>query len=133
VVFVDSNVPMYVVGASHPNRDRLEEFFRSHAEETYVTSAEVYQEVIHRYVVINRREAILDCFTFLDGVVRHVYPITRRDAERAATIVRGERRLSGRDALHVSVMERYGVEQILTLDEDFDFWPGISRLPRPSA
>jgi predicted nucleic acid-binding protein len=133
VVFVDSNVAMYVVGAAHPNRDRLEEFFRSHAHEIYVTSAEVYQEVIHRYVAINRREAIQDCFTFLDGVVRDVYPITRRDAERAAAIVRGERRLSGRDALHVSVMERYGVEQILTLDEDFDFWPGISRLPRPST
>jgi predicted nucleic acid-binding protein len=121
---------MYVVGARHPNRDRLETYLRSHERETYVTSAEVYQEVIHRYVAIDRRHAIRDCFSFLDGIVRNVFPITRQDTERAGTIVLAERRLSGRDALHVAVMEIHGVESILTCDEDFDHWPGISRLPR---
>lgn len=129
MVFVDSNVPMYVVGSPHPNRDRLESFLRSHVNEVYVSSAEVYQEVIHRYVAINRRQAILDCFSFLDGIAQNVYPITKKDTERAATIALAEHRLSGRDSLHIAVMERYGVERILTCDEGFDLWPGISRLP----
>lgn len=129
MVFVDSNVAIYIVGAPHPSRDRLEAFLRSHASETYVTSAEVYQEVIHRYVAINRRRAIRDCFSFLDGNVQNVFPITRKNTERAATIVLAEHRLSGRDALHIAVMESHGVEAILTCDGDFDHWPGISRLP----
>jgi hypothetical protein len=120
---------MYVVGSPHPNRDRLESFLRSHVNEVYVSSAEVYQEVIHRYVAINRRQAILDCFSFLDGIAQNVYPITKKDTERAATIALAEHRLSGRDSLHIAVMERYGVERILTCDEGFDLWPGISRLP----
>jgi predicted nucleic acid-binding protein len=130
VVFVDSNVAMYIVGSRHPNRERLEAFFRSHENEVYVTSAEVYQEVIHRYVAINRRQAIHDCFSFLDGIVRTVYPITKQDTERAGKIVLAEHGLSGRDSLHIAVMERYGVEEILTCDEDFDLWPGISRVPQ---
>ena len=55
VIFVDSNVPMYLVGAPHPNRERLEAFLRNRPDEDYVTSAEVYQEMLHRFVAIDRR------------------------------------------------------------------------------
>lgn len=129
MVFVDSNVPMYLVGAPHPNRELLESFIRAHAEETFATSAEVYQEIIHRYVAIDRRQAIADCFALLDELVQQVYPITKQDVERAHRIALEQRRLSGRDCLHVATMERYGHQQILTCDQDFDLWPGISRLP----
>lgn len=129
MIFIDSNVPMYLVGSSHRGRDRLEAFFHSQADETFVTSAEVYQEVIHRYVAIDRRQAIGDCFSLLDTLVQRVFPITREDTERAREITTAQRRLSGRDCLHVAVMERYGLDQILTLDQGFDFWPGITRLP----
>ena len=120
---------MYLVGQSHPNRDRLESFLRSHPDDPYVTSAEVYQEVVHRYVAIDRRQAIKDCFDLLDNLAHSVYSITREDTERAAEISLSHRRLSGRDCLHVAVMERHGVKRILTCDEDFDLWGGITRLP----
>lgn len=129
MIFIDSNVPMYLVGAHHPGRDRLEAFFRSRAEETFVTSAEVYQEIIHRYVAIDRREAIGDCFSLLDTLVQRVFPVTKEDTERAWEVTNAQRRLSGRDCLHLAVMGRYGLDQILTLDEGFDYWPGITRLP----
>ena len=129
MVFVDPNVPMYLVGLPHPNRDRLEKFIRSHAEEYYVTSAEVYQKVIHRYVAIDRRPAIGDCVAFLDALVQQVYPITKEDAEKARTISLAQRRLSGRDCLHIATMERYGVTRILSLDRDFELWSGITCLP----
>lgn len=129
MIFVDSNVPMYLVGKPHPNRDAVERFLRSHADETYVTSAEVYQEVIHRFVAINRRQAIDDCFALLDDLTQRVFPVTKKEVERARGIAHEQQRLSGRDCLHVAVMERHRVERILTCDEDFDYWTGIRRLP----
>ncbi|HEX9725744.1 MAG TPA: type II toxin-antitoxin system VapC family toxin [Vicinamibacteria bacterium] len=129
MVFVDSNVPMYLVGLPHPNRDRLEAYLRSHAEERYVTSAEVYQEVIHRYVAIDRRLAIGDCFAFLDALAQQVYPITKEETEKARTIALAQRRLSGRDCLHIATMERYGITRILSFDRDFELWSGITCLP----
>ena len=129
MIFVDSNVPMYLVGLPHPNRDALEHFLRSHADATFVTSAEVYQEVIHRYVAIDARAAIDDCFALLNRLVHQVFPITKSDAEAACGIAHGQHRLSGRDCLHIAVMERYGVSSILTCDTDFDLWTGITRLP----
>ena len=129
MIFVDSNVPMLLVGAPHGNRDRLEAFLRDHADETYVTSAEVYQEVIHRYVAIDRRPAIDDCFALLDDLVQEVYPITRADVLQARTISQRQHRLSGRDCLHVAVMERRSIAQILSFDAAFDLWPGLTRLP----
>jgi predicted nucleic acid-binding protein len=129
VIFVDSNVPMYLVGASHPNRDLLEAFLRSHADEVYLTSAEVFQEVIHRYVAINRRHAIGDCFRLLDALVARVYPVTREDVDTAWEIASELRHLSGRDCLHAAVMRRHGIQEILSCDRDFASCPGVVCLP----
>ena len=120
---------MYLVGTSHPNRDRLAAFVRSHADENFVTSAEVYQEIIHRYVAIDRRGAIADCFELLDDLVEHVYPITRDDVETAHSLAKSQLRLSGRDCLHLAVMERHGLERILTCDRAFEMRPGVVCLP----
>lgn len=129
MIFVDSNVPMYLVGRPHPNRDRVASFIRFNVAETFVTSAEIYQEVIHRYIAIDRRSAIADCFAFLDSLVQYVYPITKEDVSRARTIAEMQKRLSGRDCLHIATMERHGIERILSCDEDFDLWSGFTRLP----
>jgi predicted nucleic acid-binding protein len=36
--------------------------------------------------------------------------------------------LSARDAVHVAVMQRHGIERIMTFDRGFDAHPGIARL-----
>lgn len=120
---------MYLVGTPHPNRDAIERYLRSHPDETYVTSAEVYQEIIHRFVAIQRREAIDDCFALLDDLTQQVFSVTKRDVERARVIASEQHRLSGRDCLHVAIMEHYDVPRILTCEADFDYWTGIHRLP----
>ena len=129
VIFVDSNVPMYLVGAPHPNRDRIEDYLRAHAGEEYVTSAEVYQEIVHRYVAIDRRGAIDDAFRLLDETVVDVYPISRDDVEAARAIAHEQHALSARDCLHVAVMERRGVAVALTCDTRFALRPGIECVP----
>jgi len=120
---------MCLVGAPHPNRDLLEGYLRKHPSGPYLTSAEVFQEIVHRYVAIGRRGAIADAFELLDALVDEVSPVTRADVGRAHEIAMRQRRLSGRDCLHLAVMERRGIERILTFDRGFDLWPGIERLP----
>jgi len=130
VIFVDSNIPMYLVGATHPHKmDAQRLLERSVAErERLVTDAEVLQEILHRYVAIDRRDAIQPAFDALLGVVDEVFHVELAVVERAKAIVLGKRRLSSRDALHVAVMEHHGVARILSFDAGFDGLPGIQRL-----
>lgn len=133
VIFVDSNVPMYLVGAPHRNRDRIAGFLRAHAAADYVTSAEVYQEIVHRYVAIDRRGAIADAFRFLDELVTTVFPITRDDVSVACRIAHEQHALSARDCLHLAVMEGRGVQVALTCDTRFALRPGIACVPSELA
>ena len=129
MIFVDSNVPMYLVGAPHSNRDHLEAFLRNRPDEDYVTSAEVYQEMLHRYVAIDRRAAIDDAFRLLDDLVVSVFPIRRDDVDTAREIATLQPTLSARDCLHLAVMRANGVKRVLTFDEGFSVLPNITRLP----
>ena len=130
MILIDSNVPMYLVGSPHPHKNDgqrlLEKLIRG--RERLVTDAEVLQEILHRYVAIDRRDAIQPTFDALLGVVDEVLPVTRVAVERAKEIVLGYRRLSARDAVHVSVMEQHHIAQILSFDAGFDSFPGICRI-----
>ncbi len=130
MIFVDSNVPMYLVGAAHPlkavARARLEEAISQ--GERLVTSAEVLQEILHRYAAIDRLDAIRPAFDAILGVVDEVYPVERADVEKAAEVLAGRLRMSARDALHVAVMARRQVRRILSFDGGFDGVPGLERI-----
>ena len=130
MIFVDSNIPMYLVGTPHrlkADAQRLVD--RSIAEGTpLVTDAEVLQEILHRYTAIHRTEAIRPAFDWLLTVADEVFPIALTEVERARDIVMARARLSARDALHLAVMERYGVERILSFDSGFDDLHGITRI-----
>jgi hypothetical protein len=130
VIFLDSNVPMYLVGAAHPHkvdaRRLLEQCIAD--GERLVTNVEVLQEILHRYVFIRRRDAIQPAFDAVLGVVDEVFPVTLVDVERGKTIVYGRETLSARDALHLAVMEHRGVRRILSFDAGFDGYPGVERV-----
>ena len=130
MIFIDSNIPMYLVGATHPHkadaRRWLEELVSR--QERLVTDAEVLQEILHRYVAIERRDAIQPAFDALLGIVDEVFPVERATAERAKGIVLGRNGLSARDAIHLAVMQIHGVTRILSFDRGFDGFPGIVRL-----
>jgi len=130
MIFIDSNIPMYLVGAAHPHKvDAQRILERCIADgQRLVTDAEVFQEILHRYVAIHRRHAVQPAFDALGAVVDEVFPIEFRDVGRAKEIVLGSPTLSARDALHVAVMERHGVDSILSFDKGLDGVPGISRM-----
>jgi predicted nucleic acid-binding protein len=130
MIFIDSNIPMYLVGASHPlkvdARRLLEEAIGN--AERLVTDAEVLQEILHRYVAIDRRAAIQPAFDLVLGVVDEIFPIDMTVVERAKTIVYGKQRLSARDAIHLATMASNGVKKIMSFDAGFDGLPGIERI-----
>ena len=121
---------MYLVGAEHPHKVRAQRLLeRAIADgRKLVTDAEVMQEILHRYAAIARRDAIQPAFESLLGVVDEVFAIEQVDVERAKAIVLERSSLSARDAIHVAVMERHGIETLLSFDRDFDLVPGIKRL-----
>lgn len=130
MILIDSNIPMYVVGEQHPNKDAATRLVGlAIAEgETLVTDAEVLQEILHRYVAISRRDAIDPAFDALLGIVDEVLPIEAADVEIARRIVRTTDRLSARDSIHLAVMQRNGIDRILSFDRGFDDIPGVVRI-----
>jgi predicted nucleic acid-binding protein len=130
VILVDSNIPMYLVGSPHPHKADAQRLLEKLIadRERLVTDAEVLQEILHRYVAIDRRDAIQPAFDALLGVVDEVLNVDRRTVERAKQIVLGYRRLSARDAVHLSVMEQNGIHEILSFDSGLDAFPEITRL-----
>ena len=121
---------MYLVGAPHAHKSDARRLLEKVVSErqSLVTDAEVLQEILHRYVAIDRRDAIQPAFDALIGIVDQVLAVDRSIAERAKQIVLGYRQLSARDAVHIAVMEQHGIEQIMTFDSGFDGFPGITRL-----
>ena len=121
---------MYLVGAPHTHKSDTRRLLEKVVSErqSLVTDVEVLQEILHRYVAIDRRDAIQPAFDALIGIVDQVLAVDRPIAERAKQIVLGYRQLSARDAVHIAVMEHHRIEQIMTFDSGFDGFPGIRRL-----
>ncbi len=130
MILVDSNIPMYLIGAAHPHKSdarRLLEQAVSNRERL-VADAEVLQEILHRYAAIGRRDAIQPAFDALLGIVDQVLAVDQSTVERAKQIVLGYHQLSARDAVHLAVMQQHGIDRIMTFDSGFDGFPGITRL-----
>jgi uncharacterized protein len=130
LIFVDSNVPMYLIGDDHPHKadaQRLLERLTSDRERL-VTDAEVFQELLHRYRAINRPDAIQPAFDVLQTIVDDIFVVDAEGVDAAKQVLLGRWGLSARDALHVAVMNAHGVTRLLSFDRDFDQVPGIDRL-----
>lgn len=129
MIFVDSNIPMYLVGADHPNKGKtaglLERLIRE--EKRFVTDAEVLQEILHRYKAINRLDAVLPALNALLGIVDEIFPIESVDVLRAKDILLEYSTVSSRDALHIAIMLRYQVEELVSFDSGFDHFPWVKR------
>ena len=130
MIFIDSNVPMYVVGAPHPNKDRVLALLAQLAGdgERLVTDVEVYQEILHRYTAIRWLDAIDVAFANLDAITDEILPFGISEVRAAKALLDSVDGLSARDALHVAVMRRAGVHRILSFDQGFDLCAGIDRL-----
>jgi predicted nucleic acid-binding protein len=122
---------MYVVGGEHPHKlDAQRTLERLMGERRrLVTSSEVFQEILHRYISTDRRNKIEPAFATLRGVVDDVLAIEEADVFAAKDLVHAHPKLSARDAVHAAVMRRHQIAEIVSFDRGFDALAGVKRLP----
>lgn len=128
-VFVDSNIPMYVAGRDHPNREPARRFLeRVRAGEVEgCTSTEVLQEVLYRYAALRRLDLAGDVYDLFVQLCPVVFAVTLADTDRARAMLARETSIGVRDAIHAAVMLNNEVTSIATFDAAFDHVPGVSR------
>ncbi|MBI2346236.1 MAG: type II toxin-antitoxin system VapC family toxin [Deltaproteobacteria bacterium] len=131
MIFIDSNIPMYLIGADHPHKREaialLEHVVTDRRR--LVTNTEVFQEILHRYTAIQRKEAIQPAFDALRDLVDDVFPIHDRDIQEAKDLILAYETLTARDALHVAHMRLRHITTLVSFDRGFDAFPDLTRLP----
>lgn len=130
MIYVDSNVPMYLVGAAHPTKQRVVELVPQllGARESLVTSAETFQEILHRYQHLSDRRHLDAAYEALEAMVMRTVEVTKADVDGARSLSGHAVGLPSRDCLHVSIMRRIVCRKIWTYDRGFDAVPGIVRI-----
>ena len=130
MIFIDSNIPMYLIGVEHPLRSKAEILLTKliRSKRRLVTSAEVLQEICHRYCAIGRKEFLQPAFDTVYGLVDQVFPVTPEDVNQAKVLLLGYQNISARDALHAAMMRNLGIKEIFTFDSDFDRFSWITRV-----
>lgn len=129
-VFIDSNIPMYVAGREHPNREparRLLERVRKGTIEA-CTSTEVLQEILYRYCALHRVDLARDVYDLFVEICPVIHGVTLADTDRARDLLSAETGISARDAVHAAVMLNREVEWIASFDTGFDRVPGVRRM-----
>lgn len=131
VAFIDANVPIYAAGSDHPYKEPCARILRvlANAPQTFVTDSEVLQEILHRYLASGRwtlgREVVR---AFAEAMRGRVESVHAEDIALAAELADRHSRVSARDLVHAAVMQRLGVDYIISADTDFDHLEGIERL-----
>jgi predicted nucleic acid-binding protein len=130
-VFIDSNIPMYVAGREHPNREPARRFLdRVRAGEVEgCTSTEVLQEILYRYAALRRLDLAGEVYDLFVQLCPVVFAVTLADTDRARALLTQATSFGVRDAIHAAVMLNNDVTSIATFDSAFDQVPGVSRLP----
>jgi len=130
MVFIDSNVPMYVAGADHANREPAARFLARVQKRAVdaCTSTEVLQEILYRYCALGRRDMARDVYNLFVEICPVVFDITLADTDRARDLLMTIHGISARDAVHAGVMLNHKVEWIATFDGGFDAVAGIRRI-----
>ena len=130
MVFVDSNVPMYVAGRDHPLRDPARRFLeRARAGDVDIcTSTEVLQEILYRYAALKRLDLAASVYDLFVHICPTILPVALADTDRAKALLVSTHGVSVRDAVHAAVMLNHDISDIATFDEGFDAFAGITRV-----
>lgn len=121
---------MYLVGADHPNKKRVLELIPKFilSKEKLITSAECFQEIIHRYKAINNQEFLQIAYEALESLVHSTEDVSKLDTDQARNFSAQYPKLSSRDCLHLAIMKRFNCERIWTYDLGFDQVSFITRV-----
>jgi predicted nucleic acid-binding protein len=130
-VFIDTNIPIYAAGRHHPLKEACTRVMLLVLESpaNFVTNVEVLQEVIHHYVgVRNWAQGRLVFDRFAIAMTGRIKPCTASDIRLAALLADHHPNTGGRDLVHAAVMQRLGIDTIVSADRGFDGFAGLRRL-----
>ena len=121
-VFIDTAVVMYANGTSHPLREPCRAIMIQVGDGQLeaVTSAEVVQEILHRFMSLRRPEIGIDIARVTMDAFAPVIPITHALMRRVPDLAARYPNLSARDLVHVATCIHEGITEILTPDRGFD-------------
>jgi len=121
-VFVDSAVVMYAAGGDHPLREPCRRIIDGISDGSIdgVTSAEVIQEIFHRFLSIGRPDQGATLAERTQDLMAPVLPITHALMRRVPLLAGCYPTLAARDLVHVATCLHEGIGEILTPDQGFD-------------
>jgi uncharacterized protein len=121
---------MYLIGAAHPHKRRVVELIPQllAAHEVLVSSAETFQEILHRYLALRDRSHLDAAYEALEAMLSRTAEVLKADVDTARALSAQYPRLSSRDSLHLAVMQRLGCRKIWSYDSGFDTVPSIERV-----
>ncbi len=121
---------MYLVGVEHPNKKRVMELVPQlvSAREQLVTSAETFQEILHRYSALRHGHRLSAAYEALEAMVSTIADIMKADVDQARALFGSYPGLSARDCLHLAVMRRIGCDRIWSYDTGFGSVGSIQRI-----
>lgn len=128
MIFIDSNIPMYAAGAPSPQKEDCLSILKKIGDGLLeaASSAEVLQEILHRYRAIQRFADGVKVYESFRSLPIRWIEILPEDADHAKELLLAAPRLSSRDAIHVAVMQRNHIKKIATYDQGFLGTPLVS-------
>lgn len=134
-VFLDTAVFMYAGGSDHslraPSRAILERVAAGALDAT--TSAEVVQEILHRFVAIRRIDLGVAMARSVLEAFAPVLPISDAVIRRMPDLVERYPTLAARDLIHVATCLTEGIATIISPDTGLDRVTEIRRMDLAQA
>ena len=129
-VFLDTNVFLYAVGASHPLREACAKVLRRVAEGNLdaTIDSEVIQEILYVLTRRGRRLEALKLANDLTSLFPDLLAVTRDAMLGACELLERYPGLSVRDAVHIGAMLHNGLRTVVSVDSDFDEVSEIRRV-----
>lgn len=129
-LFVDTAVIMYAGGGDHPLREPCGQIIErvGAGELDAVTSTEVVQEIVHRFMAIRRPDIAGAMAKRTMDTFAPVIPITHALMRRVPDLIDRYPTLSARDLVHVATCIHEGIVEIVSPDRGFDVVKELRRV-----
>ncbi len=129
-VFIDTSVIMYAAGGEHALRGPCQRIIDriSDGSVDAVTSAEVIQEIFHRFLAIRRPDEGATLAERTQDLLAPVLPITHALMRRVPLLAGRYPLLDARVLVHIATCIHEGITTIVSPDRGFDQVAEIRRI-----
>ena len=131
-VFLDTCIFMYAAGRKHPLKEPCLEVLRAVAQGKVrgVIDTEVIQEILYRHQRLNLLEKGVRMARNALTIAHETLSVEEEDVRNYIELFEkyASKGIKARDLVHAAVMIRAGIEEIISVDKDFDEIERIRRI-----